>query len=49
MAKKLASKDPENIVFFEMDVTKEDCWDVATKLTFSKFGRFDILANNAGT
>ncbi|KAL3488675.1 hypothetical protein BJX62DRAFT_227202 [Aspergillus germanicus] len=45
----IASKNPENIIFLEMDVTKADHWSAAIELAFSRFGRFDILVNNAGT
>ena len=35
-------------VFFNLDVTQEDAWDEVAELTESKWGRLDIVVNNAG-
>jgi NAD(P)-dependent dehydrogenase (short-subunit alcohol dehydrogenase family) len=32
-----------------MDVTQESDWIATLDLAFSKFGRVDVLVNNAGT
>lgn len=32
-----------------MDVTKKDDWKGVIDLAFEKFGRLDVLVNNAGT
>lgn len=32
-----------------MDVTNADDWKSITNLAFEKFGRLDVLVNNAGT
>lgn len=36
------------VVAIKADVTREDDWDRAIKLTLDQFGRIDILVNNAG-
>lgn len=46
---KVAAQDPENLVFQKMDVTSVADWDEVMDLAFSKFGRLDVLVNNAGT
>ena len=35
-------------VFFNHDVTQEDAWDEAVAIAESKWGRLDIVVNNAG-
>ena len=45
----VASKDPANLVFQKTDVTNVDDWKAVVDLAFSKFGRLDVLVNNAGT
>ena len=37
-----------NAVFYALDVTSEDAWDEAVDLAESKWGRLDIVVNNAG-
>jgi NAD(P)-dependent dehydrogenase (short-subunit alcohol dehydrogenase family) len=46
---KVAAQNPENLVFQQMDVTKAEDWKAVMDLAFSKFGRLDVLVNNAGT
>ncbi|KAK5724952.1 hypothetical protein LTS12_027505 [Elasticomyces elasticus] len=45
----VASKNPANLVFQKTDVTKAEDWKAVVDLAFSKFGRLDVLVNNAGT
>jgi NADP-dependent 3-hydroxy acid dehydrogenase YdfG len=35
--------------FIEMDVTKEEDWEMFIENTIGLWGRLDILVNNAGT
>ena len=37
-----------NAVFFNHDVTQESAWDEAVEIAESKWGRLDIVVNNAG-
>ncbi|THC92074.1 hypothetical protein EYZ11_008455 [Aspergillus tanneri] len=46
---KVAAQNPANLIFQQMDVTKADDWMTVVELAFSKFGRLDVLVNNAGT
>ncbi|KAJ5089092.1 hypothetical protein N7532_007776 [Penicillium argentinense] len=46
---KVAAQNPANLVFQRTDVTQDDAWKTVTDLAFSKFGRLDVLVNNAGT
>ncbi|KAJ5104423.1 hypothetical protein NUU61_001770 [Penicillium alfredii] len=46
---KVAAQNPGNLVFQRMDVTQPDDWNAILELAFSKFGRLDVLVNNAGT
>lgn len=46
---KVAAQNPANLVFQRVDVTQADEWRAVTDLAFSKFGRLDVLVNNAGT
>ncbi|KAK9545956.1 hypothetical protein V6Z77_009504 [Aspergillus fumigatus] len=46
---KIAAQNPENLVFYKMDVTSASDWDEVMDLAFAKFGRLDVLVNNAGT
>ncbi|KAL2811233.1 hypothetical protein BJX63DRAFT_285173 [Aspergillus granulosus] len=48
-SEKVASTDPANIIFQRVDVTNKQDWDSVVALAFSKFGRLDVLVNNAGT
>ncbi|KAF2094076.1 putative alcohol dehydrogenase [Rhizodiscina lignyota] len=40
---------PGKAVFLKMDVTKEAAWKEALEASKSKFGKLDIVVNNAGT
>ncbi|KAJ5222054.1 uncharacterized protein N7469_010941, partial [Penicillium citrinum] len=46
---KVASQNPANLIFQRVDVTQAEEWKTVTDLAFSKFGRLDVLVNNAGT
>lgn len=46
---KVASQNPSNLIFQRQDVTQEADWNMVLDLAFSKFGRVDVLVNNAGT
>lgn len=46
---KVASENPESIIFMKMDVTKEEDWRAIVDQAASKFGQVNILVNNAGT
>ncbi|KAF7125903.1 hypothetical protein CNMCM5793_002262 [Aspergillus hiratsukae] len=46
---KIAAQNPENLLFHKMDVTSASDWDDVIDLAFAKFGRLDVLVNNAGT
>ena len=35
-------------LFVHLDVTNEDDWRTAVRMTVSSFGRLDVLVNNAG-
>ena len=35
-------------VFVRLDVTSEDSWDAAVATAVSRFGKLDIVVNNAG-
>lgn len=43
------SDSPGIASFVKMDVTKEAAWKEALDVTTSKFGKLDIVVNNAGT
>lgn len=45
----VASHDPANLVFQQMDVTRAADWKATIDLAFERFGRLDVLVNNAGT
>jgi NAD(P)-dependent dehydrogenase (short-subunit alcohol dehydrogenase family) len=45
---KVAALNPSNLIFQRMDVTQEGDWKAVLDLAFSKFGRLDVLVNNAG-
>ncbi len=38
----------ENAVFMRLDVTDEDNWKAVVEATQARFGRLDVLVNNAG-
>lgn len=38
----------ENIIYLELDVSKPDHWKTIVDTTLEKFGKIDILINNAG-
>lgn len=42
-------QNPANLAFQKMDVTKAEDWKGVVELAVSKFGKVDILINNAGT
>lgn len=46
---KVAAQNPANLLFQRMDVSQADDWHTVLDLAFSKFGRLDIVVNNAGT
>lgn len=46
---KVAAQNPFNLIFQRQDVTQEADWNTVLDLAFSKFGRVDVLVNNAGT
>ncbi|CAI7659033.1 unnamed protein product [Penicillium bialowiezense] len=46
---KVASQNPSNLIFQRMDVTQESDWTAVLDLALAKFGRVDVLVNNAGT
>ncbi|KAL5334396.1 hypothetical protein BJX70DRAFT_378386 [Aspergillus crustosus] len=45
----VASKSPDNIIFQKVDVTSEQDWKNVVSLAIERFGRVDVLVNNAGT
>lgn len=47
-AQATASKDSANLAAFKMDVTKRADWEATMRTVEEKFGRCDILINNAG-
>ncbi|KAH6639717.1 3-ketoacyl-reductase-like protein [Boeremia exigua] len=47
-AQATASKDSANLAAFKMDVTKRADWEATMRTVKEKFGRCDILINNAG-
>ncbi|KAJ5146211.1 uncharacterized protein N7515_000775 [Penicillium bovifimosum] len=46
---KVAAQNPTNLIFKRQNVTEEGDWKEVLDLAFSKFGRLDVLVNNAGT
>lgn len=46
---RVAKHDAESMHFIEMDVTKEDDWRRCIEETTKRWGRVDVLVNNAGT
>jgi NAD(P)-dependent dehydrogenase (short-subunit alcohol dehydrogenase family) len=46
---KVAAQNPSNLIFQRMDVTQEADWKAVLDLAFVKYGRIDVLVNNAGT
>ncbi|KAK2748524.1 hypothetical protein FQN57_000658 [Myotisia sp. PD_48] len=45
----VVSQDPSRMVFQKMDVTSLADWKATIDFAVSKFGRVDVLVNNAGT
>ncbi|OJJ53839.1 hypothetical protein ASPSYDRAFT_50585 [Aspergillus sydowii CBS 593.65] len=45
----VAAQDPANIIFQKVDVTSPADWKAVIETAVSKFGRLDVLVNNAGT
>ncbi len=46
--KALADEMGPNAIFIEHDVASEDAWERVIRETLDKFGRIDVLVNNAG-
>ena len=46
--KKINKKNTKNIYFLNLDVTNEDQWKEVTNFIKKKFGKLDVLINNAG-
>jgi len=46
---RVAAYHPHSMHFIQMDVTKEADWETCIENTVGKFGRVDVLVNNAGT
>lgn len=46
---KLASSNPENIVFQKANIATQEAWQQLVQTAEQKFGRLDIVVNNAGT
>lgn len=47
LRKEMAALDSDNILTIEMDVVDEAAWKDAIKQTMERFGKLDILVNNA--
>ncbi|ODM21181.1 hypothetical protein SI65_04234 [Aspergillus cristatus] len=45
----VASQNPSSLIFQKQDVTNPEDWKTVINLAFEKFGRLDVLVNNAGT
>lgn len=45
----LSSAHPDQVIFVQVDVTSRKAWEELLKTTLDKFGRLDIVFNNAGT
>jgi 3-oxoacyl-[acyl-carrier protein] reductase len=43
------SEGTGSAVFLEFDCTKKDAWDKGLELAKERFGKLDIVCNNAGT
>lgn len=48
-AEKIAAQYPDTTITQQMNVTKRADWDAAVKTITEKWGKLDILINNAGT
>jgi NAD(P)-dependent dehydrogenase (short-subunit alcohol dehydrogenase family) len=46
---RVAAFDAESMYFVEMDVTREEDWRRCVEETVKRWGRVDVLVNNAGT
>ena len=46
---RVASAHPKEMFFVKMNVTSEEDWETVIENTLNKFGRVDVLVNNAGT
>ena len=47
-SRKISKKNKKNIFYYNLDVTNESQWQELIKNIKSKFGKLDILINNAG-
>ena len=47
-SRKISKKNKKNIFYYNLDVTNENQWQELIKNIKSKFGKLDILINNAG-
>lgn len=46
--RELVAELGERSLFQRLDVTRPDSWDAAVEVTVQRFGRLDVLINNAG-
>jgi NAD(P)-dependent dehydrogenase (short-subunit alcohol dehydrogenase family) len=46
---RVAAIHPKSMHFIKMNVTNEEDWESCIENTLDKFGRLDVLVNNAGT
>lgn len=45
---KVAQTAPDSMFFFKLDVTSEESWKAVMDFGIKKFGKIDVLVNNAG-
>lgn len=46
---RVASESPSCMLFVKMDVANEEDWERVLEVTMGKWGRVDVVVNNAGT
>lgn len=46
---RIAASNPDSMHFVQMNVAKAEDWERCLKEAVEKFGRVDVLVNNAGT
>lgn len=46
---RVAATHPKSMHFIKMNVTSEEDWERCIENTLDKYGRLDVLVNNAGT